>query len=153
MAHEHSYKITYKNLATEEEGKDFLLKRNKQFIVPDTNLKKQILKEFGLGDKYIRAFDLVLLRKKVKPGDIIDWNKNNITLIELKTTKKKLPNNPRGFFFGATYSEYDVARKLGNKYKFCFVCLHEDSKSYKLLTLEEMELLIKNKRRQYQINL
>ncbi len=153
MAHKHSYVITYKNLTTEQEGKDFLLEQNKQFIVPDTELKKQILNEFNLSKNYIRSFDLVLLKKKVKEGDVIDWSRDNITLVELKTTQKYLPNNPRGFFFGATESEFTIAKKLGNKYQFCFVSLHKDSKSYQLLDLKELESIIKNKRRQYQINL
>ncbi|GCF82072.1 hypothetical protein BKL48_25215 [Bacillus cereus] len=49
---------------------------------------------------------------------------SEITLIELKTTKKEVPNNSLGFFFGVTENEFELARLLGNQYKFCFVCLH-----------------------------
>ena len=78
---------------------------------------------------------------------------NEITLIEIKSTKKKLENNPYGFFFGATENEFDIALKLGNKYKFCFVCLHPDTTNYVTLTTKELDKIIKNKRIQYQINL
>ena len=72
--------------------------------------------------------------------------------MELKTTKKKLPNNLNGFFFGATENEFNLAKLLGNQYLFCFVCLHSESMSYKFMRLYEMEEMIKTKRIQYQIN-
>lgn len=80
-------------------------------------------------------------------------NIDDITLIELKTTKKKLINLPSGFFFGATESEFALATQLGNQYKFCFISLHIESSNYVLLTLEELNKIIKTKRIQYQINL
>jgi hypothetical protein len=73
--------------------------------------------------------------------------------VELKTTKKKLPNLPKGFFFGATQSEFEIAEKLGDKYKFCFVSLHEETKGYVLITLEKLNKIIRTKRIQFQINL
>jgi hypothetical protein len=74
-------------------------------------------------------------------------------LVELKTTKKYLPNNPRGFFFGATENEFNFGEILGDKFRFCFVSLHEKGSSFALLTIEELDLIIRNKRIQYQINL
>lgn len=67
--------------------------------------------------------------------------------------KKKLVNNPRGFFFGATENEFNLAKKFEAKFRFCFVSLHPESRSYKLLTLSELNSIIKTKRVQYQINL
>lgn len=85
---------------------------------------------------------------------VIKLNKSSeIILVELKTTKKKLENNPRGFFFGATENEFNLAKKFEDKFRFCFVSLHPDSKGFELLTLSEMNKLIKTKRVQYQINL
>ncbi len=49
--------------------------------------------------------------------------------------------------------EFRVAAKLGSQYKFCFVSLHNDSRNFALLSLSELEPLIKTKRTQFQINL
>ncbi|MEQ6357328.1 hypothetical protein ABNX05_22190 [Lysinibacillus sp. M3] len=45
---------------------------------------------------------------------------NSLILIELKITKKYLPDNPKGFFFVATKNEFYLAKLLGDRYKFCF---------------------------------
>ncbi|QTN38696.1 hypothetical protein HZ996_05855 [Cryomorphaceae bacterium] len=104
--------------------------------------------------KFSRAFDLVQVEGHNSLENVIKVEeKSKITLIELKTTKKKLPNNPRGFFFGATENEFDLARLMGRQFKFCFVSLHPESLGYKLLTLEALESIIRTKRIQYQINL
>lgn len=154
MASKQSYEITIKNNNTEKEAISFLLESDPSFIVPDKESRKAILEHFGLSSKFIRAFDLIQVK-----GHTSDENKfllkpdDNITLIEIKSTKKKLENNPYGFFFGATENEFSIADLLGDDYKFCFVCLHPDTKSYVTLSTSELENIIKNKRIQYQINL
>lgn len=154
MSNIHSFTITLKNNATEKEGIDYLLSVNKHFVFPDKNGRKKIIEILGFPKGKSRTFDLIYLNDAViDQNKVIIDNLDSITLIELKTTKKKLPNNPSGFFFGATESEFELARKLGDKYKFCFVCIHPEAKSYKLLSLKELEPLIKTKRTQYQINL
>lgn len=77
----------------------------------------------------------------------------DIILVELKTTKKFLPENPKGFFFGATENEFNFGKILGDRFRFCFVSMNEKGSSFSLQTLEELEVRIKNKRIQYQINL
>lgn len=115
---------------------------------------KQIFSILSLDKKYCRAFDLFQLPGHVNSEhEITVQEAKNITLIELKTTQKYLPNNPKGFFYGATQNEFDIVGILGRQYKFCFVSLHSDSKSYSLKTLEELNELIINKRTQFQINL
>lgn len=113
-----------------------------------------IIDALGLDKRYIRTFDLFMLPSGTNTeAEITLDDASDVTLIELKTTQKYLPDNPRGFFFGATQNEFDVAEQLGDRYKFCFVSLHSDSLGYELLTLSELISLIKNKRTQYQINL
>ena len=154
MASHQSYTITTKNNITEKEGIDFLLESNQNFINPDKESRKLIMDILGIDKRFIRAFDLVLIPGHTNLESVITIeNIHQIVLIELKTTKKKLVNNPRGFFFGATQNEFDLAEKLNNQFKFCFVSLHSESKGFKLLTLEELNKIIKNKRIQYQINL
>jgi len=154
MSSDKSYKITINNNKTEKEGIDFLISEYSKFLKPDTESRKVIMELLELDSKFKRAFDLILIEGHYNQESLIDLHKNDrITLIELKTTKKFLPNNPKGFFFGATENEFAIAKKLGNKYKFCFVSLHEDSRSYSLLSLSELNSRIQNKRIQYQINL
>lgn len=151
MAKEHSYNATLKNNATESEAVDFLLTQESRFRVPTKEDRKEILKSLSLPSTFSRAFDLILYPDSLEGP--IDKNDDDMILVELKTTKKRLPNNPDGFFFGATENEFQLARSLGDKYRFCFVSLHEETKSFALLTLEELEKKIKTKRIQYQINL
>lgn len=153
MAHQKSYTITKSNNTTEKEALEYLLKKDSHFILPDKESRKSLMELFSIDKRFSRAFDLVYVNTITQGNSITIENKDHLTLIELKTTKKCLPNNPRGFFFGATKNEFDLAKQLGDKYKFCFVSLHEDSLSSALLTLEELEKLIRAKRIQYQINL
>ena len=150
----HSYKITLSNNKTEKQAVNYLLLADKRFLLPTKEGRKQLVEVLGLDKKYSRAFDLFILpgyqnnEQEITVDDV-----NKITLIELKTTQKYLPNNPKGFFFGATQNEFDLAEKLGEQYKFCFVSLHNNSLSHSLLSLDELNKLIVNKRTQYQINL
>ena len=84
---------------------------------------------------------------------VIETHIDEIVLIELKVTRKYLPENPKGFFFGATQNEFDFGEMLGEKFRFCFVSLHERGSSYVLLTIAELEAIIRTRRIQYQINL
>jgi len=154
MGREHSYTITLENNNSEKEAIQFLIESDKNFINPDKDSRKLIMALLGIEKRFSRAFDLVLIPGHTNLEKIIELDKaSEIILVELKTTKKKLENNPHGFFFGATENEFDLARKFENKFRFCFVTLHPETKSYKLLTLKELNKIIKTKRVQYQINL
>ena len=154
MAYNHSYTITVDNNLSEKEAISFLLSTDINFINPDKESRKIIMNLLNIDKKFARAFDLILIPGHTNLEQIITLqNVENIILIELKTTKKKLLNNPKGFFFGSTESEFKLASQLGDNYKFCFVSLHPESKGYTLLTLDELNLIIKTKRIQFQINL
>lgn len=154
MANPHSYTITLDNNKSEKEAISFLLASNVNFLNPDKESRKVIMEMLGIDRKFSRAFDLVLIPGFTNLNEVIRLNKTDqITLIELKTTKKKLDNLPKGFFFGATESEFTLAKQLGDNYQFCFVSIHEETKKYVLLTLEELNKIIKTKRIQFQINL
>ena len=153
MASRHSYTITLSNNKTEKEAIEYLLASDSRFLLPDKESKLILLRKLALPEKYIRTFDLIMVNSYTKNVSHIELlPEDEITLIELKTTKKKLTRFPKGFFFGATQSEFDLAAKLGNTYKFCFVSLHDETKAYYLMTLDEMQNFIVSKRIQYQIN-
>jgi hypothetical protein len=154
MAHKHSYTITLDNNRSEKEAISFLLDSDLNFLNPDRDGRKLIMDIMGIDKKYVRAFDLIMIPGHTNMEHMIKLNTiKDIVLVELKTTKKKLINLPSGFFFGATESEFKLAEQLGNQYQFCFVSLHNESKKFVLLTLNELYKIIKTKRIQYQINL
>lgn len=132
----------------------FLLETDKRFLNPDKQSRKAIMEMLSIDKKYHRAFDLISIPEHTNLEEIILINKpDEIVLIELKTTMKRLDNLLSGFFFGATKNEFDLAEKLGNKYLFCFVSLHKKTSKHVLLSYEELKVRIKTKRIQYQINL
>ena len=153
MASDHSYRITFNNNLTEKEGIDYVLSKDVLLRNPTKESRKELLNLLDLPKSFSRAFDLILLPpNKSGTSEITDESKSEITLVELKTTKKKLSNNPNGFFFGATENEFELAKKMGDRYLFCFVCLHPESLSYKYMNLSEVEEMTRTKRVQYQIN-
>ncbi|MDX6768183.1 MAG: hypothetical protein SF051_01515 [Elusimicrobiota bacterium] len=155
MAREHSFGITLSNNRTENVGLQHLLDSEPEWFVPDSKSRRSILDSLGLEKRYSRAFDLVWVKGRKRTDDEASMtvSPDNITLIELKTTRKRLPDNPRGFFFGATDNEFQLAEKLGDAFRFCFVCLHPETRSHKLVSYRDLQNLIKVKRIQYQINL
>ena len=148
MSRKHSFILTLSNNVTEKEGVNYLIRNHTGFFKVDLTMKKELLNLLKINHKFLQAFDLIYIYDMV--GKTIT---EDIILVELKTTKKYLPENPKGFFFGATENEFNFGNILGDKFRFCFVCLNEKSPSFALQTMQELELRIRNKRIQYQINL
>lgn len=156
MSRKHSFVLTLSNNITEKEGVNYLIENTTGFFKIDLATKKELLDLLKIEHRFLQAFDLIYLPKMV--GKTIDENfiktyLEDIILVELKTTKKYLPENPKGFFFGATENEFNFGKILGARFRFCFVSLNEKGSSFAFLTLEELEERIKNRRIQYQINL
>lgn len=154
MASEQSYSITLSNNRTEKAALDYVIAADDRFWVSAARSRRHLLEVLGLPKSFSRAFDLVLVDGYVgSEPDLAVADVDSITLVELKTTQKYLPDSPKGFFFGATQNEFNLASALGDRYRFCFVCLHPESMGFRLLTLAELEPLVRTKRTQYQINL
>ena len=156
MSGKHSFTITLSNNKTEKEGIRYLTGLRQGFFEVGKDDKKQILALLKIAPKFARAFDLIYIpkSKKIKLNNrLIHVRLKDLLLVELKTTKKYLPNNPKGFFFGATQSEFKFAKLAGDKFRFCFVSLHKRLNSHSLLTISQLGKIIRNKRIQYQINL
>lgn len=154
VAGPHSFVITLSNNRTESEGSDFVLNSCPDVFLPDAAGRTAVMNALGLKRELRRAFDLIRVEgAKADHNQLGIANPQLITLIELKTTKKHLPNNPFGFFFGATANEFEVATTLGKQFQFGFVCLHPECKSVRFLSLADLEPLIQSKRIQFQVNL
>lgn len=156
MSRKHSFVLTLSNNVTEKEGVNYLIENYTGFFKVDLMTKKELLNLLNIEHRFLQAFDLIFVPEmvgKVVDEDFIKTNLEDIILVELKTTKKYLPENPKGFFFGATENEFNFGKILGSRFRFCFVSLNEKGSSYVFLTLDELEKKIKNRRIQYQINL
>lgn len=154
MASEQSYEITLNNNRTEKAAIDYVMGEDGSFLNPSRESRRHVLDILGLPGRFSRAFDLFRVPGHINSeAEIAVSDADSITLVELKTTKKHLPECPKGFFFGATENEFELARLLGEQFQFCFVCLHAESLGFHLLTLEELESMIRTKRTQFQINL
>lgn len=156
MSRKQSFILTLSNNVTEKEGVNYLIEEQTGFFKIDLEMKKQLLDKVNIPHNYLQSFDMVFIPKLKGVNfkqDYIETHLDEILFVELKTTKKHLPENPKGFFFGATENEFNFGKLLGDRFRFCFVCLNEKSPSYAMLTVEELEKIIRNKRIQFQINL
>jgi len=156
VARAHSFEITISNNKTERQGIDYLIANAKGFFYVDSKTRKFILELLEMPKSFARAFDMIYIPRyadNIVTQEIVEARMDEILLVELKTTKKFLPENPKGFFFGATQNEFDFGERLGDRYRFCFVCLHPDSPSHVMLSVPELETIMRTKRIQYQINL
>ena len=156
MSRKHSFVLTLSNNVTEKEGVNYLIENSTGFFKIDLSTKKELLDLLKIEHRFLQSFDLIYVPEmvgKIADSGFVKTYLEDILLIELKSTKKYLPENPKGFFFGATENEFNFGKILGSRFRFCFVSLNEKGSSYALLTLDELEERIKNRRIQYQINL
>ena len=146
MSRKHSFKLTLSNNVTEKQGINYLVEEQTGFFKIDKLMKKELLDKVNIPHNFLQSFDMVYIPKLKGiefDKDYIETHLDEILFIELKTTKKYLPENPKGFFFGATENEFNFGKLLGDRFRFCFVCLNEKSPSYVLLTIEELERIIR----------
>jgi hypothetical protein len=152
-----------RNRVVEKAGLQDVLLKDPRFQAPSTETKKALLKALGLGDTKLygpQSFDAIMLPQATELIDqtTLPCYLEQIVLVEMKTTKKPIKDAAlAGFFFGATQREYDLAAKLGDKFRFAFVVLNSANAYGKpfavLLTLSELEHRTRAKRIQYQVNL
>ncbi|MFK5889211.1 MAG: hypothetical protein QM486_00595 [Flavobacteriaceae bacterium] len=156
MSRKHSFTLTLSNNVTEKEGVLYLLENYTGFFKIDLEIKKELLDLLKIDRRYLQSFDLIYLPEmvgKTVNSEFLKTYLEDIIFVELKTTKKYLPENPKGFFFGATENEFNFGELLKDRFLFCFVTLNEKAPSFVLLSIGELNKLIRNKRIQYQINL
>lgn len=136
------------NLKTEKEGILILKKHIPNFVVPTSEERKRIYKILDIDyRKYSRSVDGIILNV---PSVSDVKNENDLTLVEIKTTKaKNIIQLPYGVFFGITQNEEDLFKAREN-YRLCIV--HSVTEDYVLIDYDEYNSLIQNKRVQYQVN-
>jgi hypothetical protein len=136
------------NLKTEKEGIIILKKKIPNFLTLTEGERRFIYKKLGIDyKKYSRSVDGIILNVP----DVFDIkNENDLTLVEIKTTKaKNITQLPYGAFFGITQNEEDLFKARKN-FRLCIV--HSETEDYVLIDYDEYTSLIQNKRVQYQVN-
>jgi len=136
------------NLKTEKEGILILKKHIPNFVVPTSEERKHIYDTLDIDyRKYSRSVDGIILNV---PSVSDVKNENDLTLVEIKTTKaKNIIQLPYGVFFGITQNEEDLFKAREN-YRLCIV--HSVTEDYVLIDYDQYNSLIQNKRVQYQVN-
>ena len=122
MSRKHSFILTLSNNVTEKECVNYLITNHTGFFKVDLTMKKELLNLLKIDHKFLQAFDLIYIPDmlgKIITVDFLQTSLEDIILVELKTTKKYLPENPKGFFFGATENEFNFGNILGDKFRFC----------------------------------
>jgi hypothetical protein len=128
--------------------------------LPDKAIKKTILDFFAIkGTQTVRTFDLVRTNHPAPPLNAANIGEYlpEIRLCEIKSTKAPIKNSAlNGFFFGATETEYNLARALGAHYLFLFVVLNPNNDFgrpfFVPLTLAQVENRTRVRSIQYQVN-
>ena len=126
------------NLKTEKEGILILKKHISNFLIPTSEERKRIYKILDIDyRKYSRSVDGIILN--VSNIDDIK-NENDLTLVEIKTTKaKNITQLPYGAFFGITQNEEDLF-KSRNNFRLCIV--HSITEDYVLIDYDQYNSLI-----------
>lgn len=151
-----------RDLKLEKQGHTLLL-RDGRFQKVDNKCKTTILDLLGVDRSQgygPKSFDLVMTSSPVEPLDDsnVDRFIDDLSLIELKTTKGAIKNERLGgFFFGVTENEYRLAAKLGNRFLFGFVVvnvLNDFGSPFAVLrTLEQVKAQTHRQRTQFQVDL
>jgi hypothetical protein len=151
-----------RNRATEKIGLKVLL-ADPRFQAPDRETRKALMTALGVTDESgfgAQSFDAIFTETPMPPltPATAATHIAAIRLVEMKTTKKPIQNSGlASFFFGATAREYELAQRLGDRFRFAFVVCNGNN-DYGcpfavLLTHDELVRRTQTKRVQFQVNL
>ena len=110
------------------------------FILPTGKQRQNLLVAFAKKGKvvYGKAFDVVKLYGPVNMDDLAEVEKHleQITVFEIKSTRKKMRPDFSGYFFALTAAEVLVAQSL--KKQFGFVLVNIGTREYLEISLSEI---------------
>ena len=111
--------------ATAGKAAVLLSKKGLGYLIPTAKQKKNLVVAFAKRDMivYGKAFDVVRLFEPVDLDSLeeIEDALSKVLLCEIKSTKKDVANDFRGYFFGLTAAEVLVAQSLKAQFRFIFV--------------------------------
>lgn len=95
------------------------------YLIPTAKQKKNLVVAFAKKDKivYGKAFDVVRLSEPVDLDSLeeVEAGLPKIIVCEIKSTKKDVAADFRGYFFALTAAEVLVAQSLKEQFRFIFV--------------------------------
>src|SRR4051794_35631006 len=104
---------------TARKAAELLVAKNIGFIIPTAKQRQNLLVAFAKRGKvvYGKAFDVVRLSATVNLDDLatLEPQLSNITVFEIKSSRKKLRSDFSGYFFALTAAEVLVAQSLKNQ--------------------------------------
>lgn len=110
---------------TAKKAADLLIAKDSCYVIPSTLQKQNLLVAFAKKGKVIygKAFDIIRLSEPVDLDnfDAVEINLHKITILEIKSTKKRLGSDFAKFFFALTAGEVLVAQSLKKQFRFVFV--------------------------------
>jgi hypothetical protein len=117
-----------------------LVAKKAGFIIPTGKQRQNLLVAFAKRGKvvYGKAFDVVKLSAPVDLADLTEVEKHleQITVFEIKSTRKKLKADFSGYFFALTGAEVLVAQSL--KKQFGFVLVNTGTGEHLEMSLSEI---------------
>jgi len=117
-----------------------LVAKNAGFIIPTGRQRQNLLVAFAKRGKvvYGKAFDVVKLSGAVDLDDLaqVERHLEQVTVFEIKSSRKKLRSDFSGYFFALTAAEVLVAQSL--KKQFGFVLVNTGTREHLEMSLSEI---------------
>jgi hypothetical protein len=111
--------------ATAGKAARLLVEKGLGYCIPTAAQKKNLVVAFAKRDMivYGKAFDVLHLSQMFDLDSLeqIEANLSEIVVCEIKSTKKTVGEDFRGYFFGLTAAEVLVAQSLKAQFRFVFV--------------------------------
>ena len=113
---------------TAKKAAAILVAKNQGFVIPTASQRQNLLVAYAKRGKvvYGKAFDIVRLSGVVDLADLgdIERNLDEITILEIKSSRKKLGSDFAGYFFALTAAKVLVAQSLKKRFRFVLVNTH-----------------------------
>lgn len=111
--------------ATAGKAARLLVEKKLGYLILTAKQKKNVVVAFAKRDMvvYGKAFDVVRLAQPVDLDSLedVEANLSKILVCEIKSTKKDVSADFRGYFFALTAAEVLVAQSLKAQFRFIFV--------------------------------
>src|SRR3984893_1883279 len=125
---------------TAKKAAAILVAKKVGFIIPTAKQRQNLLVAFAKKGKvvYGKAFDVVKLSSVVNLDDLagVESQLEEITVFEIKSSRKKLPADFSGYFFALTAAEVLVAQSLKKQFKF--VLVNTETREYLEMSLSQI---------------
>lgn len=111
--------------STAKKAAEILVAKGEGFVIPTAAERQNILVAFAKKGKlvYGKAFDVIKVpvNANLKELEYVESHLDELTMYEIKSTRKDLPRDFTGYFFALTAAELLVAQSLKEQFRFAFV--------------------------------